>query len=131
MDRPVLPARKGDVSLEHIVRGDVDEMRPPFRRHLGQDTGSDVVQQVRHLHIVLGLVHVRIGRAVHDHVYLLRIADEPDGIPVGNIQIDRIHPGKRGDVREDVAVGSSRGDVPQLGSQLTVGAGDKYVHDGT
>ena len=124
MHRPVFPARQGDVTLEHIVRGNVDQVRTPFRRHTGQDARGEMVQQVRHLHVVLGLVHIRVGRTVHDHIHLLRIADETDRIAVRNVQIDRIHPGKRGDVGKNVAVGSSRGNVPKFRSQLAVSACD-------
>ena len=127
LDRPVLAARKGDVALENVVRGDVDEVRADFRRHRSQDTRSKVVQQVRHLDVVLGLVHIGVGRAIHDDIDLLRFADQPDGIPVGDVQIDGVHPRKGGDVREDVAVGRSGGDVAHFRSELSVSSRNQYV----
>ena len=129
MHGPVLLAREGDIPLEYVVGGDVDKMRTPFCRYSRKNPRGNVVQKVRHLNIVLRLVHIRIGGAVHDHVNLLRIADEPDRVTVGNVQINCVHPGERGDVRKDEVVGSFCGNIPQLCSQLAVCASDKNVHD--
>ena len=130
MHGPVLPARECDIAMEDVIRGDVDEMRAPLRRHAREDARGKMIQEVRHLYVLLGLVNVRVSRAIDDHIDLFRLADEPDRVAVGDVQIDGVHPGKGRDVREDVTVGGTRGNVPHLGSQLSVRAGNQYVHMG-
>ncbi len=106
----------------------MDDVRPRLRRHRGKDARCDMVQKVRHGQVLLRLVHIRVGRAVDDDIDLLRLADEPHRIAVGDVQIDRVHPGKGSDVRENVPVGGPGGDVAHLRPELSVGAANQYVH---
>ena len=91
-----------------------------------QVSGGGGVQQLGALRILLGTLHVRIGRAVHDSADGVFADEAFHGLTVRDVEPQGI---VARDVREEVAVRRGGRSTPEGMSQLPSGARDKNVHD--
>ena len=107
----------------------MDQDGVAFRSHFGQAGNGRRIEQLRHLRFVLGPVHGRVGGAVHDHIHLFRITDDPDGVDVRNVQMDDLLAGRRSDVGEDETVRTGRSQLADLGPKLSAGSGNENIHN--
>lgn len=87
----------------------------------GQIAGRQVVQAVAKLRIILGLVHGRVGGAIHDHIHPMACDEGTHGVGVADVQLLHV-----GEVIRVLRMGG--GKHAHLVAKLTVGAGYQNVH---
>ena len=106
-------------AVEDVVRRDVDQRRPRLLGRCREVCRGLVVEQVGCRFILLGLLHVRVGRTVDDHVdtlFLDRLKHRPG---VGDVQLR--------DVGGQVVVGRYAPKLPQGAPQLPPGARNQDI----
>ena len=125
---PVGPQRRGrhilrvgpvPRAVEDVVRRDVDQRRTRLLGRCREVCRGLVVEQVGCRFILLGTLHVRVGRTVDDHVdtlFLDRLKHRPG---VGDVQLR--------DVGGQVVVGRHAPKLPQGAPQLPPGARNQDI----
>ena len=117
--RHILPVGRMGRAVEDVVRRDVDQRRTRFFGRSCEVCRGLVVEQVGPCLVLLGTLHVRVGRAVDDHVdtlFLDRLKHRPG---VGDVQLR--------DVGGQVVVGRYAPKLPQGAPQLPPGARNQDI----
>ena len=107
-------------AVEDVVRRDVDQRRAVRLRGPGEVLRRPAVQPVGRLLVLLGALHVGVGRAVHDHFGAGLRHGLPDGPGVGDVEFRHVGKG--------VVVGRHGAQPLYFTAQLAVGARYEYVH---
>ena len=106
-------------TVEDVVRRDMEQCRTRLLGCSCEIARSLVVQQVGPRLVLLGLLHVGIGRTVHDNVDPLfpdRTQDRPG---IGDVQLR--------DVRTDIVVGRDTAQTLQGAAELSVRSRDQDI----
>ena len=115
----LLRAGRVAAAPEHVVRGYVYERGAALACRIRQVRHGVAVDAARRRLVLLGPVHMGVGRAVHDDVRVLVAHPAAYRFAVGDVQFRH--------VGEDIAVGRRGTQATQLPAELSVGSRYEYV----